>query len=84
MKPSPFIGSSTESLGVAYAVQENLEQVAEVSVWTQGLFELSKYSLDSLLDVLDGSDFGLFVFAPDDVSIVRGSEKASIRDNVIF
>ena len=84
MKPSVFIGSSTESLDVAYAIQENLEQSAEVTVWSQGIFELSKFSLDSLLDTLEVSDFGVSVFAPDDVSIIRGKGKASIRDNVIF
>jgi len=84
LKPSLFIGSSTESLEVAYAIQENLEHAAEVTVWTQGIFELSKYSLDSLLDALDGSDFGVFVFAPDDVLTIHGAEKPSVRDNVIF
>src|SRR5262249_1397338 len=84
MKPTLFIGSSTESPDVAYAIQENLEHVAEGTVWTQGIFDLSKYSLDALSDALDGSDFGAFVFSPDDVSMIRGTKKASVRDNVIF
>lgn len=84
MKPRIFIGSSTESVEIAYSIQENLEQVTEVTVWTQGIFELSKYSLDTLVDKLDECDFGVFVFAPDDVSIVRGDEKSSVRDNIIF
>lgn len=83
-KPALFIGSSTESLEVAYALQENLEHIAEVTVWSQGIFELSKYALDSLLDVIDSSDFGAFVFAPDDIAVVRGVETAAVRDNVIF
>lgn len=73
MKPALFIGSSSESVDIAYALQENLEHVAEVTVWTQGIFELAKYTLESLLETLDIADFGVFVFAPNDVSIIRGT-----------
>ncbi len=84
MKPNLFIGSSSESLEVAYAIQENLEHIAEVTVWTQGIFNLSNYSLDSLLDALETAHFGLFVFAPNDLTIIRGLEVSTVRDNVIF
>jgi len=62
-----FIGSSTESLDFAYAIQQNLEDDVEVTVWKQGVFELTKNTLEALTRALDRSDFGAFVFAPTDV-----------------
>ncbi len=84
MKPKVFIGSSIESLGVAYAVQEELEDQAEITVWSQGIFELSKYSLESLIAALHDFDFGIFVFGEDDVVRLRGVEYQCARDNVVF
>lgn len=84
MRPSLFIASSSESVDVAYALQENLEHLAEVTVWSQGVFELSRFALESLLDTLDTADFGLFVFTPNDVVSIRGQDKQTVRDNVLF
>ena len=84
MRPTLFVGSSSESLDIAYAIQSNLEDVAEVVVWTQGIFELTKYHLESLLDTLDDADFGLFVFGMDDITKIRGAEMRTARDNVVF
>jgi len=85
MRPSLFIGSSTRNLEIAYAAQQNLQRDAEVMVWEQGIFELSQFTLESLLEEAKRvSDFGLFVFAPDDVTMIHGDELLTTRDNVIF
>jgi Predicted nucleotide-binding protein containing TIR-like domain len=84
MKPTLFVGSSSESLDVAYAAQKNLEDVAEVVVWTQGIFELTKPYLESLLEALEDTEFGLFIFGADDLIRIRGTEMRTARDNVVF
>lgn len=83
-KPRAFIGSSVEGLSIAYAVQQNLLHNAEITVWDQGVFELSSTTIESLSKALDSNDFGIFVFSPDDTIKMRGSESASVRDNVLF
>ncbi len=84
MKPKLFIGSSTESIDYAYAAQSQLDDVAEVTVWTQGVFALTSDYLGSLIKEAGNSDFGLFIFAPDDVSVIRGESFPVVRDNVLF
>lgn len=84
MKPKLFIGSSVESLDVAYAAQENLDHEAEVTVWNQGIFDLSKFTIESLVEILEEFDFALFIFSPDDIIKIRGSNFQSVRDNVVF
>jgi predicted nucleotide-binding protein len=83
-KPRVFVGSSVESLSVAYAVQQNLDHDAEVTVWPQGIFHLSAGILDSLIKALGKADFGVFVFAPSDTLRLRQKNYAAVRDNVVF
>ena len=84
MRPTLFIGCSSESRDIAYAAQRNLEDVAEVVVWTQGIFELTKSYLESLLDALDDTQFGVFIFGADDLTRIRGAQVTTARDNVVF
>lgn len=73
-----------EGLTIAYAIQQNLLHDAETTVWDQGVFELSGTTIESLSKTLSRSDFGVFVFSPDDVLKIRGKESSSVRDNVLF
>jgi hypothetical protein len=83
-RPSAFVGSSSEGLPIAYAIQENLEDDADVLVWTQDVFRPSEFLLESLLRQLDETDVGIFVFSADDTVRIRGEKFATARDNVVF
>ena len=84
MKPRLFIGSSSEGIAIANAIHLNLQSDAEVTVWNQGVFDLSLTSSESLIAELEESDFSTFVFTPDDVANIRGQDFQVARDNVIF
>lgn len=84
MKPRVFIGSSTEGLEIANAVQSNLESAAEVTIWSQDVFLLGSNVLESLLRQAEKSDFAVLVFSTDDMVSIRGSEHLTVRDNVVF
>lgn len=84
MKPKVFIGSSREGLPIANAIHTNLTRQAECTVWANGVFQLSANTLSDLIRVLRDSDFGIFIFSPDDLTIMRDALNSAVRDNVIF
>jgi predicted nucleotide-binding protein len=84
IKPRVFVGSTREKLDVAHIIEENLEHAAECTVWDQDVFRLSKYNLESLIQVLGKSRYAIFAFTPDDMVKIRGNEYPAARDNVIF
>ena len=83
-KPKLFIGSSVEGLEVAYAIQTELEHDLESTIWSQGVFNLTRSTLNDLLSALDTFDAAIFVMSPDDVIKMRSNEQTAIRDNVLF
>jgi hypothetical protein len=83
-KARVFIGSSSEQVDTAYQIQRNLERTCDATVWDQGIFALTGNVLDDLIAVLDRSDFGIFVFGPDDLTTIRAKEYQTTRDNVVF
>ncbi|MFC1597513.1 TIR domain-containing protein [Planctomycetota bacterium] len=83
-RPYVFIGSSTEGLPVAEAIQANLEHVCECHIWSQGVFGLGEGPMESLIRNVGKFDFSILVLTPDDIVSSRGKSKPSARDNVIF
>lgn len=83
-KPRVFVGSSKEALDTVYALQELLQDDAEVVPWRHADFELSKTFIENIELELEKSDFGVFVFSGDDEIISRGESKLGVRDNVLL
>ncbi|GAG03915.1 unnamed protein product, partial [marine sediment metagenome] len=79
-----FIGSSKEGLGIAQAIQLELEDVALCTIWYQGVFGLSKGTLQSLYEALPNFEFAVLVLTPDDLSVFRDQVVRLPRDNVLF
>jgi hypothetical protein len=62
-RPRMFIGSSTEGLPVARALQAELEHDVDASVWSQGVFGLSASPLETLVETAASVDFAVFVLS---------------------
>jgi Predicted nucleotide-binding protein containing TIR-like domain len=84
MKPSIFIGSSSEGLDYAKAIKASLSRAADVTVWDEGLFLLGNVALEEILAFPYRFDFAILVLTPDDLLESRGVELRSPRDNVLF
>ena len=82
-KPRLFIGSSSESYGVASACNACLDRKVEVTVWDK-IFTPGSDTLSSLLNKSINVDFSLFIFTPEDITIMRENRKPTVRDNVLF
>lgn len=83
-RPALFIGSSSESLPVARALQSLLDHDAEVTIWTDGIFGPGGITLLSLLQAVKSSDFAALVVDADDSTETRGVTRSTTRDNVVF
>lgn len=80
-----FIISSVESLAIAREIQSALEYDDFVTtIWTDGVFRIANYPLQSLLDAVDDSDFAVAIAHADDVATYRDQEWPVPRDNVVF
>ncbi len=84
-QPVLFIGSSAENLHVIRELQSGLAHDSIiVTVWTDGVFQASKTSIESLLAYVRASDFAVLLLSPDDVVVSRDAESRAPRDNVVF
>jgi hypothetical protein len=82
--PKLFIGSSQKNLRVAQVLANNLEHVAEVTVWNEGVFGMGYGFLETLIKKLEDYDFAGFILASDDVTTSKEQTRPAPRDNVLF
>lgn len=83
-KPSVFIGSSSEGLLIAEALQLNLDRDCQCTIWSQGIFGLSGGTLESLTGAINRFDFAILVVTPDDLTYMREKTQPTPRDNVLL
>lgn len=85
VQPRVFVGSSRESMDVANSIQTALApHPFVVTVWTNGVFGPSDFTLEALERVAQESDFAILVLGPDDRVISRRRAGLAPRDNVIL
>ena len=82
-RPTIFIGSSSEALGIARQVSHGLEAVADVALWDTA-FDAGTWLLGGILNRARDSDFGLFVIHKDDTQRIKRTSYQVVRDNVLF
>ena len=83
-RPVLFVGSSSEGLVYAKALQLNLDHSCQVVLWSQGVFGLSGSTLEDLVESIRTVDFGVLIVTPDDLVQSRGRKTAAPRDNVLL
>ncbi len=84
-RPVLFLGSSSEGLPIARALQLGLKHDDFlVRVWTDHVFGASHFPIESLEIQLSESDFALLVLGPDDRVESRGHESDAPRDNTVL
>lgn len=83
--PVVFIGSSSEALDAATAINNSLSKKRVITkLWTEGVFQASKTIIEDLWAMAKEADFAVIVLSPDDVCITRGEKKRVPRDNAVF
>jgi len=80
-----FIISSVEALPIARLLQNAFEHDPfTTTIWTDGVFKVASYPIESLEGQIDDSDFAIAIAHADDLTSIRGQDWPAPRDNVIF
>lgn len=84
-RPRIFIICSTEAIEVARLIHSGLaHDPFDVILWSEGVFKVTSYTLQTLEDEVDKADFAIAVAHGDDITESRANHWPTPRDNVIF
>ena len=83
-RPAVFIGSSSEGLDIAKAIQLNLDKICDVVLWSQGVFGLGTGTLEALVSKIAEIDYAVLVLTADDLVTSRECSRQAPRDNVLL
>jgi len=81
--PKLFIGSASETLALAEALEFDLKDVAQTEVWNR-TFRPGHYTLEELTRKASEVDFAVFILGQEDRTESRGQIVPSPRDNVVY
>jgi CRP/FNR family transcriptional regulator, cyclic AMP receptor protein len=85
LRPEIFIGSSSESLKIAKAIERSLApDPVKVKQWNRGVFGASEATIESLEKLLPQTDFAILILTADDKLRTRSKTHPAPRDNVVF
>ena len=84
LDPALFIGSSSEGLAIAWALQAEVDEQCQPTVWSQDVFVPGGTTFSDLLAASQNSDFAALILTPDDSVVIRGQQTSAARANVIF
>ena len=84
IRTKTFVGSSTEGLTVAKAIEAQLSEVTDVLVWTEGVFLPGRTFVETLEKLIEEVDYAVLVASPDDLLVKHEIENFSMRDNVLL
>ena len=87
MRQKIFIGCSSESLDIAYAIQTELtsrDRGYIPVIWKQNVIKNGDTTVPALIKDISNCRFAIFIFNKDDKTTSRKKTKSTTRDNVIF
>jgi hypothetical protein len=74
LRPEIFIGCSVEGLTEAKIIQLELAHSANTVIWSQGVFGLSRGTLETLVEKASSFTHAILVLTPDDMLTKRANE----------